>query len=51
MKLKNYEAIGEQVYTETLSNGLNIFVVPKKGFSKNMHFLPQITAALTGVSK
>ena len=38
MKLKNYEAIGEQVYTETLSNGLNIFVVPKKGFSKKYAF-------------
>ena len=31
-------AIGEQVYTETLSNGLNIFVVPKKGFSKKYAF-------------
>ena len=38
MKLKKYEAIGEEVYTETLSNGLNIFVVPKKGFSKKYAF-------------
>ena len=29
-----YEQIDETVYTEVLDNGLNVFIIPKKGFQK-----------------
>ena len=38
MKQKFYERIGESVYQETLPNGLQIFVVPKPGYTKKYAF-------------
>jgi len=38
MKLKGYDTIGEQVYSEKLSNGLNVFVIRKRGYSKSYAF-------------
>jgi len=39
MVLREYPEIGEQVYTEKLPNGLNIFVIPKRGYHKrNAYF-------------
>ena len=34
MKSKSYEHIGETVISEKLPNGLTVFVIPKRGFSK-----------------
>ena len=33
MQIKEYPHIGESLYCETLENGLEIRVVPKKGFA------------------
>jgi predicted Zn-dependent peptidase len=33
--LRNYEMIHEKVYTETMVNGLEVTLVPKKGFKKS----------------
>ena len=38
MKLKSYENIGEQVYSQVLPNGLTVNVIPKPGFSKSYAF-------------
>jgi predicted Zn-dependent peptidase len=38
MKQRFYERIGESVYRETLSNGLEICVVPKPGYAKKYAF-------------
>lgn len=38
MKQNFYERIGESVYQETLPNGLQIFVVPKPGYTKKYAF-------------
>jgi predicted Zn-dependent peptidase len=38
MKLKSYETIREQVYSDKLSNGLPVFVVPKRGYNKSYAF-------------
>lgn len=38
MKLNFYERIGESVHQERLPNGLQIFVVPKPGFTKKYAF-------------
>ena len=38
MKQTFYERIGESVYQETLPNGLQIFVVPKPGYTKKYAF-------------
>lgn len=38
MQLKQYNAIGEQVYSDTLPNGLPVFVAPKRGFHKYYAF-------------
>ena len=38
MKSKIYERIGEQVYSETLENGLQVFVIKKPDFSKSLAF-------------
>ena len=38
MQKKNYELIGEQVYSGKLPNGLSVFVVPKPGFYKSYAF-------------
>ncbi len=38
MKIKSYDSIGEQVCSEKLANGLNVFVIPKRGFSKYYAF-------------
>ena len=34
MRLKGYDRIGEQVYSETLPNGLRVVVIPKRGYAK-----------------
>lgn len=39
MRLKEYPAIGEQVWREELPNGLRLTVAPKRGFRKNLFFL------------
>ena len=38
MKQSFYERIGESLYRQTLDNGLQIFVVPKPGYSKKYAF-------------
>ena len=38
MKLKSYDRIGEQIYSEKLANGLTVFVFPKRGYSKSYAF-------------
>ena len=38
MKLNEYKQINELIYTETLPNGLSVFVVPKPGFYKKYAF-------------
>ncbi|NLM84231.1 MAG: insulinase family protein [Clostridiales bacterium] len=38
MKIKGYEKIGEQLYSEKLENGLTVYVMPKKGFNKSYAF-------------
>ncbi|MBQ8975055.1 MAG: insulinase family protein, partial [Oscillospiraceae bacterium] len=38
MRLKSYENIGEQVYTDRLPNGLTVNVISKPGFSKAYAF-------------
>ena len=38
MKIKSYDSIGEQVCSERLANGLTVFVIPKRGFSKSYAF-------------
>ena len=38
MKLRSYDSIGEQVYSEKLANGLPVFVIPKRGYSKSYAF-------------
>jgi len=38
MKLVEYDKIGEQIYSEKLSNGLSVFVIPKPGFHKKYAF-------------
>ncbi len=38
MELKEYPAIGEKAYYDTLPNGLRIVVVPKPGFRRDMAF-------------
>ena len=34
MEKKLYERIGEEVFRATLPNGLPVYIVPKKGFSR-----------------
>ena len=38
MKLQEYPAIGEQIWSGKLPNGLTVFVVPKRGFNKSYAF-------------
>ncbi|MCL2248816.1 MAG: insulinase family protein [Oscillospiraceae bacterium] len=38
MILKEYASLGEKLYTETLPNGLTVFVAPKPGFHKKYAF-------------
>lgn len=38
MKIKHYDKLNEKVCSEKLQNGLTVFVVPKKGFSKKYAF-------------
>ena len=38
MKLIEYKKINERIYTDTLPNGLSVFVVPKPGFHKKYAF-------------
>lgn len=38
MEKKSYPRLGEEMYHETLENGLNIFMVPKPDFQKNFVF-------------
>jgi len=38
MKLIEYKSINEKLYTDTLDNGLPVFVVPKPGFHKKFAF-------------
>ena len=38
MRTKGYDVIGEQLYTEKLENGLEVFVDVKKGFNKSYAF-------------
>lgn len=38
MKIKSYDRIGEQVYSEKLANGLSIFVISKPGYAKAYAF-------------
>ncbi|MDR2357270.1 MAG: insulinase family protein [Oscillospiraceae bacterium] len=38
MKLKSYETIREQAYSDRLPNGLPVFVVPKRGYNKSYAF-------------
>lgn len=38
MKIRSYDSIGEQVCSEKLPNGLSVFVIPKRGFSKSYAF-------------
>jgi len=38
MKRSEYGKIGEQIYTDKLSNGLSVFVIPKPGFHKKYAF-------------
>lgn len=35
---RNYDRIGDTLYHEVLENGLNIFAVPKRGYSKSYAF-------------
>lgn len=34
MKIENIEAVDEVVYSDVLPNGLTVFIIPKKGYSK-----------------
>jgi len=43
MKVVEYKNIDETVYVHEHSSGLKSFVVPKKGYSKNMRILQPIT--------
>ncbi len=36
MRKENYPRLGETVFWETLENGLNVVVVPRKGFAKKL---------------
>lgn len=38
MELIEYKRLGEKVWHERLDNGLNIFVIPKRGFSRTYAF-------------
>ncbi|MDR1589860.1 MAG: insulinase family protein [Oscillospiraceae bacterium] len=38
MKLKSYEKIREQIYSDRLPNGMPVFVVPKRGYNKSYAF-------------
>jgi len=38
MKQRNYKQINEQIYTDTLPNGLSVFIVPKPGYHKKYAF-------------
>ncbi|MDR0861599.1 MAG: insulinase family protein [Oscillospiraceae bacterium] len=38
MNSKTYESVREQVFSEKLENGLQVFVLPKRGFNKNFAF-------------
>jgi len=38
MKIKHYDKIHEKVYSEKLNNGLSVFVIPKKDFSRKYAF-------------
>ena len=38
MNVKDYPSIGEQIWTGRLPNGLSVFVVPKRSFSKSYAF-------------
>ena len=46
MHKQTYKQFGENLYTETLSNGLTVNLLPKKDFIKLMLFLPPILAQL-----
>jgi predicted Zn-dependent peptidase len=34
MEILNYEHLNEKLYTEQLSNGLKVYILPKEGFQK-----------------
>ncbi len=38
MELRKYENLSEQVWSDTLPNGLALYVIPKKGFFKKVAF-------------
>jgi predicted Zn-dependent peptidase len=38
MKLKKFDAVGETIYESRLSNGLQIYVIPRPGFAKKFAF-------------
>jgi len=38
MRIKGYDKIGEQVYSEKLENGLTVYVMPKRDYNKSYAF-------------
>jgi predicted Zn-dependent peptidase len=38
MRLRDYETIREQVYTDRLPGGMPVFIIPKKGYNKKYAF-------------
>ncbi|MDR2665343.1 MAG: insulinase family protein [Oscillospiraceae bacterium] len=38
MKLRDYNTVREQVYTDRLANGMPVFIVPKRGYNKSFAF-------------
>ncbi len=38
MKIKGYDLIREQVFSEKLENGLTVYVIPKRGYNKSYAF-------------
>ena len=37
MEEQYYQQIDEYVYKETLDNGLDVFIIPKRGFQKTLY--------------
>ena len=51
MKMQEYPRLDERVYRETLSNGLNVMILPRKGFSRKIaYFVTDYGAVHTSFS-